>query len=149
MSEIAKPRACADVAVFGRFEYCTSDQILLVRRGEEPFKGMLCLPGGLIFENEQPQEAAIRKVAAECGIALRDLRQALTLSDPCFDPRGWTISVLFVGTMTRNQSFEAVPGPAEAGTLIMGINAVRHRTDVVPGFQFLIGRLYQIWLDSQ
>jgi len=43
-------------------------QILLVKRGHEPNKGMWSIPGGLIKLGETAEEAAIREVREETGL---------------------------------------------------------------------------------
>lgn len=43
-------------------------QILLVRRGHEPNKGMWSIPGGLIKLGETAEEAAVREVKEETGL---------------------------------------------------------------------------------
>ncbi|MEM3743987.1 MAG: NUDIX hydrolase, partial [Candidatus Methanomethyliaceae archaeon] len=43
-------------------------QILLVKRGHEPNKGLWSIPGGLIKLGETAEEAAIREVKEETGL---------------------------------------------------------------------------------
>jgi 8-oxo-dGTP diphosphatase len=47
-------------------------RILLIRRKIEPGKGLWALPGGFIETRESPEDAAIRELEEECGIAARD-----------------------------------------------------------------------------
>lgn len=43
-------------------------EIVLTRRGVEPFKGQWCLPGGHIDRDETAQNAVIREVKEETGL---------------------------------------------------------------------------------
>ena len=71
--------------------------VLMIRRGGDPFRGMLALPGGFVDVGETVVQAAVRELEEETGVALEaaDLRLAGVYSEPGRDPRGWTVSVLF------------------------------------------------------
>jgi 8-oxo-dGTP diphosphatase len=73
-------------------------QILLIRRGNEPFKDRLALPGGFIREGEGLREAAHRELSEETGLdgTLLHLTELGTYGDPRRDPRGRIISVVFL-----------------------------------------------------
>lgn len=45
-------------------------RVLLVRRGTEPAKGMWSIPGGLIETGEMLQQAVVREVREETGLAV-------------------------------------------------------------------------------
>ena len=45
-----------------------AENILLTRRGAEPFKGQWCLPGGHIDKNEKALDAVIREAEEETGL---------------------------------------------------------------------------------
>jgi len=75
------------------------NKILLVKRGQPPHQGEWALPGGFVEYGETLEAAAKREVKEETGIAI-DLSAILgAYSDPERDPRGHTISVVFVGKM--------------------------------------------------
>ncbi|WP_433381338.1 NUDIX hydrolase [Actinoplanes sp. CA-142083] len=73
-------------------------QILLIRRGNEPYKDHLALPGGFIREGEGLLEAAHRELNEETGIdsALPHLTELGAYGHPDRDPRGRIISVAFL-----------------------------------------------------
>ena len=49
-------------------------KVLLVRRGNEPSKGMLGIPGGVVELGETAEDAVVREVAEETGILVKPLR---------------------------------------------------------------------------
>jgi 8-oxo-dGTP diphosphatase len=46
------------------------DQVLLVRRGQEPSRGKWSIPGGVMELGETVREAARREVMEECGVEI-------------------------------------------------------------------------------
>ena len=69
-------------------------QVLLVERGEEPFRGRLAFPGGFVGIDEDLETAARRELGEETGVAApRFLDQLRTYGDPGRDPRGRTVTV--------------------------------------------------------
>ena len=50
-----------------------SDQVLLIRRGREPGKGRLALPGGFVDLGERAEEAAAREIHEELGLRITSL----------------------------------------------------------------------------
>jgi 8-oxo-dGTP diphosphatase len=69
-------------------------QVLLVRRGEEPFRGRWALPGGFKRPDETLDAAAARELAEETGFATDRLVQFGAYGDPDRDPR---LNVVTVG----------------------------------------------------
>jgi ADP-ribose pyrophosphatase YjhB (NUDIX family) len=72
-------------------------QILLVKRRKEPFKNHLALPGGFVNDGEKVEDAAKREVREETSLDV-DLIDILGVySDPVRDPRGHSMSTVFIG----------------------------------------------------
>lgn len=71
--------------------------VLLIQRGNEPFKGFWAMPGGYVEEGETIPDAATRELREETGITDVKLKQMGTYGDPGRDPRGWTATVVFTG----------------------------------------------------
>ena len=76
----------------------TSDQILLVKRGHAPGKGLWALPGGFLEGRERVLQGAIRELREETGFGLLDATIEKALSDvavfdhPDRSSRGRTIT---------------------------------------------------------
>jgi 8-oxo-dGTP diphosphatase len=88
-----RPAVTVDIAVVttgGR------PQVLLVRRKNEPFAGKWALPGGFIDMDETLEESARRELREETGIEVSKLWQVAAYGDPGRDPRGRTISVVYL-----------------------------------------------------
>jgi 8-oxo-dGTP diphosphatase len=71
-------------------------RLLLIRRGRPPFEGHYALPGGFVDIGETVEAACRRELEEETGIVAHDLRLAGVYSDPKRDPRGHTVSVVFL-----------------------------------------------------
>lgn len=73
-------------------------EVLLIKRGKDPFKGKWALPGGFVETDEEVATAALRELKEETNIDLRK-REELTFIDyfdaPDRDPRGRLISFAF------------------------------------------------------
>lgn len=52
----------------GVITFNDENKVLLVKRGNEPSKGLWSLPGGLVELGERVREAGIREVKEECNI---------------------------------------------------------------------------------
>ena len=90
--------------------------LLLARRREPPFEGVLALPGGFVhIEEDLDTTMAARRVSrGKLGIDAPYLEQLFTFSGPARDPRGWSISVAYYALipadlLTQSQAVEAVP----------------------------------------
>ena len=100
-----RPMVTVDAVVFGFFQ--NSVKLLLVNRGNEPFKGKWALPGGFVEIDEQLQDAAVRELAEETGLVDIPLEQMHTFGDVGRDPRGRQITVAFIGIVDNSGSHKA------------------------------------------
>jgi 8-oxo-dGTP diphosphatase len=73
-----------------------NSKILLVRRKNDPFKGMLSIPGGFVNEGETAEDAMMREAKEETSLVVKPISILGVYSDPQRDPRMHTISVTFV-----------------------------------------------------
>ena len=107
-----RPALTVDVVLATREE---RPRVLLIRRGKDPFKGRWALPGGFVDENERLIDAAKRELAEETGVEVEELEQLYTAGDPGRDPRGWTVSVVFLARVTNPPTATAADDASEVG----------------------------------
>ena len=71
--------------------------VLLIERGNEPFKGCWALPGGFLEMEEDLDTCAARELQEETGLTGIELHQLYAFGAPNRDPRHRTISVAYWG----------------------------------------------------
>lgn len=124
--EYARPALTVDCVVFGFDD--TGLQVLLIRRGVEPFPGAWALPGGFVIMDEDLESAARRELEEETGLTNVFLEQLYTFGAPDRDPRGRVVSVAFYALVRPDQH------PAEGST--DASEARWHPVAEVPGLAF-------------
>jgi 8-oxo-dGTP diphosphatase len=88
-------KVAADAMVFSKGSKHL--QLLLIKRGNDPFKGMWALPGGFVEDDEELETAAIRELEEETGLKLPAMNQLHTFGKVGRDPRARTVSVTYYG----------------------------------------------------
>lgn len=87
------PAVTTDCVVFG-FDG-KELKVLLIERGQEPYKGMWAFPGGFIRMDETAEECAKRELKEETGLELDKVRELGSFSGVNRDPRERVISIAF------------------------------------------------------
>lgn len=77
--------------------------VLLIERGQEPFKNKWALPGGFINMNELLEKACKRELLEETGLVVEKMIQFKTYDAVDRDPRHRTISVIFYTELDKTQ----------------------------------------------
>jgi 8-oxo-dGTP diphosphatase len=89
-------------------------RVLLVKRAAPPFQGQFAIPGGFVHEGESLEQAAIRELREETGVAEIYLEQLYSFGDPKRDPRGRVITVAYFALIAADYPLEAGTDAAEA-----------------------------------
>lgn len=110
--EYPRPSVTVDIILFRR--RTSGTEVLLIKRGAEPFKGRWALPGGFINQDESLEDAAARELLEETGMMVTDLEQIGSFGDPGRDPRGHTISVAFVAQFDEAQEAKGADDAQDA-----------------------------------
>ncbi len=101
-SEYERPSVTADIVVL---TLDSSDElsILLIKRGEYPFKGCWAIPGGFLQAGKESiDEAAARELKSETNIDNVFLKQLYTFGNPGRDPRTTVISVAYTALVPKH-----------------------------------------------
>ena len=72
-----------------------TNQILLIKRLNDPFKDYWALPGGFVDENEDLETAAKRELLEETCIRVFKLEQIGAYGTPNRDPRSHVVSIAY------------------------------------------------------
>ena len=91
--EYPRPMVTVDCVIFTK----DTNELLLIKRKNDPYKDMWCFPGGYVDIDENLKDAANRELYEETGLKNIRLKQLKTFGSINRDPRGRTISVVFFG----------------------------------------------------
>jgi 8-oxo-dGTP diphosphatase len=89
-------------------------KVLLVKRAAPPFQAQYAIPGGFVHEQESLEDAALRELREETGVADVYLEQLYSFGDPDRDPRGRVITVAYYALISADHSLRAGTDAAEA-----------------------------------
>ena len=86
-------------------------KVLLIQRGNEPFKGQWAFPGGFMNMDETTEQCAVRELEEETGLKVNEIKQIGAYSKVDRDPRGRTVTVAYLAIIDKA---EAVKGGDDA-----------------------------------
>jgi len=92
-SEYEHPEVTVDLVIFTVNE--EKLKALLVKRAEQPFRGVWSIPGGFLKTGESLEGAAIRVMQEKTGVKEIYLEQLYTFGNPERDPRTRVITVTY------------------------------------------------------
>ena len=88
-----RPAVTADCIVFTEE---TDAKVLLIQRGDEPYKGCWAFPRGFMNMDETTEQCAIRELEEGTGLKVNEIHQIGAYSKVDRDPRGRTITVAYL-----------------------------------------------------
>ncbi len=105
-----RPSVASDVVVFSMFEEESDNHrkdsqvrlhLLLIKRGEHPYKNGWALPGGFLRPTETIEACAVREIKEETNLELPVLFPIGMFSEPDRDPRGRILSAAFLSIVNE------------------------------------------------
>ena len=91
-----RPAVTADCVVITKE---AEPKVLLIERGEDPYKGCWAFPGGFLNMDETTEQCAVRELEEETGMKIQELQQIGAYSKVDRDPRGRTITVAYLSVI--------------------------------------------------
>ena len=89
-------------------------KILLIKRKNKPFEGKWALPGGFVEYGEKTEDATVREVLEETGLKTKINHLVGVYSDPNRDPRGHTVSIIYLLDTTGKGELKSGDDASEA-----------------------------------
>ena len=93
----------------------SGNEVLLVRRKNDPYRGSWCFPGGFIELDEKVEDGALRELMEETGVTGVRVEQFGAYGDPGRDPRGRTVAVVYWARIMTRPEIKAGDDAAAAG----------------------------------
>ena len=128
-----KPSVTADGIII------KNNEIVLIRRGREPYKGSYALPGGFLNYGESLEECVIREVLEETGLKTEIIELVGIYSAPGRDPRGHFVTAVY--------HLKPIGGNLRAGDDAKDAELVP--LDRLPKFAFDHGKIIQDFLSMR
>lgn len=79
----------------------TDAKVLLIQRGDEPYKECWAFPGGFMNMDENTEQCALRELEEETGLKVAELHQIGAYSRVDRDPRGRTVTVAYLSVIDK------------------------------------------------
>jgi 8-oxo-dGTP diphosphatase len=89
-------------------------KVLLIERGDEPFKGCWAFPGGFMNMDETTEQCAIRELEEETGLKVSKVHQIGAYSKVDRDPRGRTVTVAYLAIVAAPMAVNGQDDAAKA-----------------------------------
>ena len=89
-------------------------QVLLIERGDDPYKGCWAIPGGFLNMDETTEQCAIRELREETGFVISKVTQIGAYSEVDRDPRGRTITVAYLALVKQTVKVKGQDDAAKA-----------------------------------
>ena len=89
-------------------------KVLLIERGDEPFKGCWAFPGGFMNMDETTEQCAIRELEEETGLKVNEVHQIGAYSKVDRDPRGRTVTVAYLAIVDAPMAVKGQDDAAKA-----------------------------------
>jgi len=115
-----RPAVTVDIIIFRLSG--NKPEVLLIERANEPYRGKWALPGGFVDKDEPLEDAAARELEEETNLKGILLTQMHTFGSPGRDPRGHTVSVVYVGYLPEGMVAKAGDDAARTGWF--GLNEI-------------------------
>jgi len=107
-AEFPHPSVAVDVVLLTVVE--SALHVVLIRRGEHPFRGRWALPGGFVAVRESFEDAVDRVLSSKAHITGVFTEQLYTFGAPNRDPRTRVISVAYYALVEHGKLVAAGPG---------------------------------------
>ena len=91
-----RPAVTADCIVITKE---AEPKVLLIQRGDQPFKGGWAFPGGFMNMDETTEQCAVRELEEETGLQLSKIQQIGAYSKVDRDTRGRTVTVAYLAVI--------------------------------------------------
>ena len=106
-----RPAVTADCIVISKG---AEPKVLLIERGDEPFKGCWAFPGGFMNMDETTEQCAIRELKEETGLKVSEVHQIGAYSKVDRDPRGRTVTVAYLAIIDAPMAVKGQDDAAKA-----------------------------------
>lgn len=106
-----RPAVTTDCVVFTKEE---EPKVLLIQRGNEPYKGCWAFPGGFMNMEETAEECAVRELKEETGLTVNQIQQIGAYSKVDRDPRGRTVSIAYLAIVDAPTAVTGMDDAAKA-----------------------------------
>ena len=106
-----RPAVTADCIVITKE---AEPKVLLIERGDEPYKGCWAFPGGFMNMDENTEQCAIRELEEETGQKVSEVHQIGAYSKVDRDPRGRTVTVAYLAIVDAPMAVSGQDDAAKA-----------------------------------